>query len=67
MHREIEAAFASIAHDRVDALVRTTTGVTAAAKEILTILDKAETSLTWNATLLAVREARQLLKNLPAL
>jgi len=33
-----------------------------AAKEILTNLDKAETSLTWNATLLAVREARLLLQ-----
>ena len=40
----------------------TTTELTATAKEILTILDKAETSLTWNATLLAVREARQLLQ-----
>ena len=42
----------------------TTTKLTAAAKEILTILDKAETSLTWNATLLAIREARQVLRRL---
>jgi hypothetical protein len=35
-----------------------------AAKEILKV---PETSVTWNATLLAIREAGQLLKNLPAL
>jgi hypothetical protein len=37
----------------------TATEFALAAKEILKVLDKAETSLTWNATLLAIREARR--------
>jgi hypothetical protein len=42
----------------------TTTELTAAAKEILRLLDKAETSPSWNAAILTIREARQLLQKL---
>src|SRR6266446_7826816 len=36
----------------------TATGLTA-AREIMAILDKAETATTWNLTLLTIREARR--------
>jgi hypothetical protein len=41
----------------------TPTGLTAAS-EILTLLEKAETSPTWNSTVLAVREARGFVQEL---
>jgi hypothetical protein len=39
----------------------------AAAREIITRLDKAETSANWNATVLAVREARRYVEELMVL
>ena len=41
----------------------TETGLTAAS-EIVKLLDRAEASLTWNATVLAVRECRQYVQQL---
>src|SRR5262245_26491360 len=41
----------------------TATGLTA-AREIMSILDRAETSPNWNATILAVREARRYVEEL---
>ena len=41
----------------------TATGLTA-AREIVALLDKAETSPNWNATILAVREARRYVQEL---
>jgi hypothetical protein len=41
----------------------TETGLVA-AREILTLLDKAETSPNWNSTVLAVREARRYVEEL---
>ena len=40
----------------------TATELALAANEILKLLDKAETSPSWNATILTIREARQLLQ-----
>jgi hypothetical protein len=44
----------------------TETGLTA-AREILTLLEKAETSRSWNCAVLAVREARQYVEELMTL
>ena len=41
----------------------TATGL-AAARQIITLLEKAETSANWNSTLLAVREARRYVEEL---
>jgi hypothetical protein len=41
----------------------TETGL-AAAREIIALLDKAETSTTWNATVLTIRQARLYLEEL---
>jgi len=40
----------------------TATELAVAANEILKLLDKAETSPSWNATILTIREARQLIQ-----
>lgn len=40
----------------------TATELALAANEILKLLDKAETSPSWNATILTIREARQLIQ-----
>ena len=39
------------------------TGLTA-ARQVMTLLDKAETSATWNSTLLTIREARRYVEEL---
>jgi hypothetical protein len=41
----------------------TATGLTA-ARQVMTLLDKAETSATWNSTVLTIREARRYLEKL---
>lgn len=41
----------------------TATGLTA-ARQVMTLLDKAETSATWNSTLLTIREARRYVEEL---
>src|SRR6516162_7864126 len=43
------------------------TELAVAANEILKLLDKAETSPSWNATILTIREARQCYKNFSAI
>jgi len=53
----------AVARHRAHMPRHTETGL-AAAKEIITLLDKAEASASWNATVLLVREARQYLQEL---
>jgi len=53
----------SVARHRVHMPRHTETGL-AAVKEIMALLGKAETSPNWNATVLAVREARRYVEEL---
>jgi hypothetical protein len=54
----------ALSRHRANHMPRHTETGLVAAREIVTLLDKAETSLNWNLTLLAVREARRYVEEL---
>ena len=54
----------ALSRHRANHMSRHTETGLAAAREIMAILDKAETSPTWNLTLLTVREARRYVEEL---
>jgi hypothetical protein len=54
----------ALSRHRANHMSRHTETGLAAAKEIVTLLDKAETSPTWNSTVLAVRDARRYVEEL---
>jgi hypothetical protein len=54
----------SLARHRANHMARHTETGLAAAREIVTLLDKAATSPSWNSTLFAVREARRYVEEL---
>jgi hypothetical protein len=54
----------ALSRHRANHMSRHTETGLAAAKEIMTLLDKAETSPTWNSTVLAVRDARRYVEEL---
>ena len=56
--RRHEVSKDAVARHRANRMSRHTETGLAAAREIMALLDKAETSTTWNLTLLAIREAR---------
>jgi|SRR5262245_27251197 len=54
----------ALSRHRANHMSRHTATGLAAAREIMAILDKAETSTTWNLTLLTIREARRYVEEL---
>jgi len=54
----------ALSRHRANHLSRHTATELTTAREVIALLDKAETSATWNATILAVREARRYVEEL---
>jgi hypothetical protein len=67
-HRDIarrhDVSKDALSRHRANHMSRHTETGLAAAREIVTLLDKAERSPNWNATVLAVREARRYVQEL---
>jgi transposase-like protein len=57
----------ALSRHRANHMSRLTPSGLTAAREIITLLDKAETSRTWSSTVLAVREARRYVEELMTL
>ena len=54
----------TLSRHRANHMSRHTATGLAAGKEIMTILNRAETAVTWNSTLLTIREARRYVEEL---